>query len=62
MILNINSEIDNEVFEKIVNSNIDSNTTFFATEIYFQEIDVVLAYRLYVFGEIFDIGNQYEMR
>ena len=44
--------------EKIVNSNIDSNTTFFATEIYFQEIDVVLAYRLYVFGEIFDIGNQ----
>lgn len=31
--------------EKIVNSNIDSNTTFFATEIYFQEIDVVLAYR-----------------
>jgi len=44
--------------EKIVNSNIDSNTTFFATEIYFQEIDVVLAYRLYVFGEIFDIVNQ----
>ena len=27
-------------------------------DIYFQEIDVVLAYRLYVFGEIFDIGNQ----
>lgn len=44
--------------EKIINEKLNSGNIFYANKIYFQETDIVVSYRLYIFGEIFDNVNK----
>ena len=44
--------------EEVINQHLNSGNKFYASKIYFQETDVVVSYRLYVFGEIFDTVNK----
>ena len=44
--------------EKIITEHLNPGNIFYASKIYFQETDIVVSYRLYVFGEIFDPVNK----
>ena len=44
--------------EEVINEHLNDGNKFYASKIYFQETDVVVSYRLYVFGEIFDTINK----
>lgn len=44
--------------EKIITEHLNTGNIFYASKIYFQETDIVVSYRLYVFGEIFDTVNK----
>lgn len=44
--------------EDVINQHQDNGNKFYASKIYFQETDVVVSYRLYIFGEIFNTTNR----
>ena len=44
--------------EKIINEHLNTGNIFYASKIYFQEANIEVSYRLYVFGEIFDTNNK----
>ena len=44
--------------ESVINQHLNNGNKFYASKIYFQETDVVVSYRLYIFGEIFDTTNR----
>lgn len=44
--------------EKVIGEHLESGNIFYANKIYFQETNAGEAYRLYVYGEIFNLNNK----